>query len=225
MIGETYVVVWEGTDASGKTTLINSVEEILRSLNFRVAKYKTPSETQTGRFAATYGNEDSTDPLSRMLLFLTNTIEDSRVMREIIRLERPDYFFIDRYYLCSIVYGLALISRKTGIDTKGAVSDMVREIERLGAGRVIEPDVYFIVDVNETERLRRAVLKDGHDKKYEVDSELQAKVRELYRELDEVENRIVWIDNEPEVLWETSTRLSKLLIERRKSGLSTRIDK
>jgi thymidylate kinase len=79
-----YVAVWEGVDGSGKTTLMAETAGRLRSMGYSVESYKTPSNTSTGLFAKDYGNREDTDPLTRMLVFLANTADDSKVMKKII---------------------------------------------------------------------------------------------------------------------------------------------
>jgi len=49
------IVVWEGLDAAGKTTLITKVRSMLESRGYRVSAHKTPSSSKTGEFAKTYG--------------------------------------------------------------------------------------------------------------------------------------------------------------------------
>jgi thymidylate kinase len=89
-------VVWEGLDAAGKTTLIVKVRSILESKGYKVSTHKTPSSSKTGEFAKTYGNDPEIDHLTRMLLFLANTSDDSRILKHIIAEESPDFLSIDR---------------------------------------------------------------------------------------------------------------------------------
>jgi dTMP kinase len=112
MFDGAYVAVWEGVDGSGKTTLMAETAGRLRSMGYSVESYKTPSNTSTGLFAKDYGNREDTDPLTRMLVFLANTADDSRVMKKIIREKKPQFMFVDRYYACSIVYGFALLAKR-----------------------------------------------------------------------------------------------------------------
>ncbi|HDD40586.1 MAG: hypothetical protein DRN65_05095 [Thaumarchaeota archaeon] len=192
------VIVWEGVDGAGKTTLMNRVKALLEEKGFEVLTYKTPSNSPTGEFARRYGNESDIDPLTRMLLFLANTSDDSRIMRKEL-MRSPDFYFIDRYYLCSIVYGLAF-SKLSGIDI--AESDFLKLldiIEKLGEKIFLKPDLYVIVDAPEEDRLRRLEKKlsqGGLEDKLERDLLMQQYVRRLYRVFAEARpDQVFWIVN------------------------------
>jgi len=211
-----FVAVWEGTDGSGKTTLRREVEERLKKLGYRVASYKTPSRTATGLFAVRYGNRRGVDPLVRMLLFLANTIDDSGLMAKKVMSSRPDFFFIDRYYLCSVVYGLALLKR-VGREVPD-VSVAMDLVEKMGGDRLIRPDLYIIVDVNEEERLRRIAGKKSSDRPVERDTETQNIIRKIYEDYRAANpERAILVMNEAGKLEETGEYLANLLISRRSS--------
>lgn len=211
-----YVAVWEGTDGSGKTTLRREVEKRLRKLGYRVASYKTPSRTATGVFAVKHGNRSGVDPLVRMLLFLANTIDDSALMAKKVMSSKADFFFIDRYYLCSIVYGLALLIR-AGRKVPD-VSTAMGLVEEMGGDRLIRPDLYIIVDVEEEERLRRIVGKKSSDRPVEQDTETQNIIRKIYADyLAANPDRAILVMNEAGRLKETGKYVAELLISRRGS--------
>jgi dTMP kinase len=211
-----FVAVWEGTDGSGKTTLRREVEKRLKKLGYRVASYKTPSRTATGLFAVRYGNRRGVDPLVRMLLFLANTIDDSGLMAKKVMSSRPDFFFIDRYYLCSVVYGLALL-RRVGREVPD-VSVAMDLVEKMGGDRLIRPDLYIIVDVNEEERLRRIAGKKSSDRPVERDTETQNIIRKIYEDYRAANpERAILVMNEAGKLEETGEYLANLLISRRSS--------
>lgn len=216
MLDGCFVAVWEGTDGSGKTTLRREVEERLKKLGYRVASYKTPSRTATGLFAVRYGNRRGVDPLVRMLLFLANTIDDSGLMAKKVMSSRPDFFFIDRYYLCSVVYGLALLKR-VGREVPD-VSVAMDLVEKMGGDRLIRPDLYIIVDVNEEERLRRIAGKKSSDRPVERDTETQNIIRKIYEDYRAANpERAILVMNEAGKLEETGEYLANLLISRRSS--------
>lgn len=216
MLDGCFVAVWEGTDGSGKTTLRREVEKRLKKLGYRVASYKTPSRTATGLFAVRYGNRRGVDPLVRMLLFLANTIDDSGLMAKKVMSSRPDFFFIDRYYLCSVVYGLALL-RRVGREVPD-VSVAMDLVEKMGGDRLIRPDLYIIVDVNEEERLRRIAGKKSSDRPVERDTETQNIIRKIYEDYRAANpERAILVMNEAGKLEETGEYLANLLISRRSS--------
>ncbi len=216
MLDGCFVAVWEGTDGSGKTTLRREVEKRLKRLGYRVASYKTPSRTATGLFAVRYGNRSGVDPLVRMLLFLANTIDDSGLMAKKVMSSRPDFFFIDRYYLCSVVYGLALL-RRTGREVPD-VSLAMDLVEKMGGDRLIRPDLYIIVDVNEEERLRRIAGKKSSDRPVERDTETQNIVRKIYEDYRAANpEKAILVMNETGKLEENGEYIANLLISRRSS--------
>ncbi|MCS7132799.1 MAG: thymidylate kinase [Aigarchaeota archaeon] len=212
-----YIVVWEGVDGAGKTTLMKRVKEILEERGFKVLTYKTPSNSPTGEFAIRYGNEPGIDHLTRMLLFLANTSDDSKRMR--VDLARsPDFYFIDRYYLCSIVYGLAF-SRLNGVEaSEGDFTKLLDMIEKLGDKVFLKPDLYVIVDAPEENRIRRLTKKPsqgGLEDELERDLSMQRHVRELYRVFAEAKpDQVLWIMNPEGRLEETAHAVAEKLISK-----------
>ncbi|MEM0090118.1 MAG: dTMP kinase [Nitrososphaerota archaeon] len=225
MSKETLIVVWEGTDGSGKTSLIWAVKDLLLKKGYRVGTYKTPGDTRTGRFALEYGNMQGIDGFTRMLLFAANTADDSKLIRAQIDNLRPHFEFIDRYYLCSIVYGVAILKTKhkktVGVED---VETLLKLFERLGQDIFVRPDVYILVDVEEEVRLRRAISKHSKthsaDLSYELDSRLQEEVREIYKLLMEREIiKAIWVNNVENKLKENAIILADKLVELRRSML------
>lgn len=219
MLGGTFIVAWEGMDGSGKTTLMNEAAGILRRGGHVVSSYKTPSDSETGRIAKRLGSSQATDPLTRMLLFLANTSSDSGLMRREIEEKRPDFYFIDRYFLCSLVYGLALIGLRRGDEASGEeLMSWLGLAEEAGRGIFLNPDLYVIVVVDEETRRRRIGLKlDQHDAAYEQDAELQLRVKRLYEEFRDRRSReVIWTDNPENRLTETAEELAREILSRRR---------
>ena len=210
------VVVWEGMEGAGKTTLMKRVGELIKSRGFKVSYYKTPSNSPTGRFAADYGNRPGIDPLTRMLLFLANTSSDSRIMKEKIRAERPHYFFIDRYYLCSIIYGLAYAKLHEVDVSHDDLLNLLRLIEKLGSNVFIKPDIHVIVDVEEDvrmKRLGRRVESGRLDEKLEKNTRMQELVREFYRVFHTSKpDYSLWVENIEGRLDETAEYVARRIL-------------
>jgi len=187
MLDGAYVAVWEGVDGSGKTTLMNETSVRLRSMGYSVEFYKTPSETATGLFAKEYGNKEDTDPLTRMLIFLANTADDSKILKTIIREKKPEFMFVDRYYACSIVYGFALLSKRFSKKYSGeSLIHFLKHVEELGSEIFVKPDLTIVVDIDPVTRMQRALSKQaGSDAAFERDEELQNLVRFYYDQLVE----------------------------------------
>ncbi|MEM4302805.1 MAG: hypothetical protein QW470_00110 [Candidatus Caldarchaeum sp.] len=214
MLDNTSVVVWEGVDGSGKTTLMKETASKLIKLGYSVETYKTPSETATGVFAKEYGNRPSTDPFTRMLLFLANTADDSSVLKKIAAEKRPEYLFIDRYYVCSLVYGFALVSKHFGkpVDEQRFLQ-FFRLVEELGSGVFVKPDLIVLVEVDRETRRRRAFQKEaGSDHVFEKDDELQELVQRYYKVLEgELDGSVITVLNADSMLEAVATELAKKL--------------
>jgi dTMP kinase len=182
MLGSSFVVAWEGVDGSGKTTLMNAVVNRLAEKGHGVETYKTPSNSPTGIFAVQHGNRPDTDPLTRMLLFLANTSDDSTAIKKIIEEKKPDYMMIDRYSLCSVVYGFALWSRRYGRKVEDKLfTRFIEIVEMLGDNIFAKPDLTVVVEVDEETRRRRTAQKTAtSDRVLEFDEELQKLVSQYY---------------------------------------------
>lgn len=225
MIDEAFVVVWEGVDSSGKTSLKNKTGEILAGQGFKVGHYKTPSDTFSGSLARTYGNSATVDALTRMLLFLANTTDDSKIMKKQISEKNLDFLFIDRYYLCSLVYGLALIRRsRPGLAEHKDLENLLQTVERLGQEVVIKPDRYVIVDVDEAARRRWVERKLEKyrmaDLAYESDPRLQDEIRGFYQSF--MQNRgeqVIWVTNKESKLNQIAGGIADQLRDARKSAV------
>ncbi len=217
MFAGAIIVVWEGMEGAGKTTLMKRVGEMLSSKGYRVAYYKTPSGTAMGRFAAEFGNKPGTDPLTRMLLFLANTSSDSKIMREKILEERPRYFFIDRYYLCSITYGLAYARLQEADITPEDFINLLKIIEKTGSKVLLRPDLHVIVDVEESVRMRRLERQGGGgrlDEELERSAMMQDYVRKFYQVFHEWrrENSL-WVENPEGRLNETAEKVAERILQ------------
>lgn len=213
---KTRIIVWEGLDAAGKTTLLNEVKRLLEERDYRVLVYKTPSDSRTGNFAKSYGNDPRIDPLTRMLLFLANTSDDSRIIREQIESESPNFYFIDRYYLCSIVYGFAFLKLQGNPLSEEDFKRFITLIEKLGGRVFVEPDLYLIVDAPEEDRVKRLAEKEsqgGLENILERDTRMQQYVREFYRVFREMKpDRVYWIMNPQGKLREVAEQIVEILL-------------
>jgi len=223
LIDTAMVVVWEGVDSSGKTSLKNKAGEVLVEQGFKVGHYKTPSDTFSGSLARSYGNSANVDALTRMLLFLANTTDDSKLMKKQIVEQKLDFLFIDRYYLCSLVYGLALIQRtRPGLAEHEDLENLIQAVERLGHEIVLKPDRYVIVDVDEATRSRWVERKLERrrmaDLAYESDPRLQDEIRGFYRFFrDRHSSEVIWVTNVEGMLEPIARGLAKQLLDARRS--------
>lgn len=220
MRNSTFITVWEGTDGSGKTTLMRRVARILVRRGYRVATHKTPGSMPSGKFASTYGNRRGIPPLSRMLLFLANTVDETGAIVRKLRLKNPDFLFIDRYYLCSAVYGLALLRHRHGLEDLPNINELIDFLEKLGRIDYLKPDAYVIVDVDEAERLKRLRGKRGRERVLETDTEFQNIVRRLYEDFILASpSKVIKIINETGKLEMLANHTAEKLLELRDAAL------
>jgi len=223
LIDEAMVVVWEGVDSSGKTSLKNKAGDILAEEGFKVGHYKTPSDTFSGSLAKSYGNSTTVDALTRMLLFLANTTDDSKIMKRQIVEKKLDFLFIDRYYLCSLVYGLALIRRsRAGLVEHEDLETLIQNVERLGQEVVVKPDLYVIVDVDEATRSRWVERKLERqrmaDLAYESDPRLQEEIRGFYQFFRKRHGEeVIWVTNREGMLESIARGIAKQLLDAKRS--------
>ena len=154
-----------------------------------------------------------------MLLFLANTSDDSATMRRTILSNHPDYYFIDRYYLCSIVYGLALSKVRGEEVGRGEFEEMLNLVEKLGSSVFLKPDLYVVVDVSEEIRRRRLERKRGQgglEEEIERDAEMQESVREFYKIFAELRHgEVIWVENVEGKLEETASMVAEKLLKLR----------
>ncbi|HIQ29411.1 MAG TPA: hypothetical protein EYH45_02475 [Candidatus Caldiarchaeum subterraneum] len=216
MLGQTFVVVWEGVDGAGKTTLMKETSRLISRRGYTVEHYKTPSNSETGKIAKSIGNSPDVDAFTRMLLFLANTSADSKIIKNIIREKKPNFYFIDRYYLCSIVYGLALIEKhQNKTFSNQHLEAIFKLVEELGDGIFIKPDYYVIVSLEDEEaRMRRVMSKDlTEERRYELDTELQQHVKKHYRYFMEKQgNKALWVENSDNLLYKNAESTAEHLI-------------
>ncbi|MDW8062884.1 MAG: hypothetical protein RMI43_01785 [Candidatus Caldarchaeum sp.] len=222
MLGETFIVVWEGVDGSGKTTLLNAVYHMLSERRFRVAKYKTPSSSPTGLFAQQHGNKPETDPLTRMLLFLANTADDSATIKQIIEQTKPDFLLIDRYNLCSVVYGFSLNAKKFKTEIQPEeFKKFFETIEKLGSKVFVTPDVVVVVTVDpETRRQRTTLKQTSSDRIFETDEELQNIVEHYYNlYADWRPNQVIKVLNRDNMVDRLASELAEKFTDLRRKSL------
>ena len=198
--------------------MISRVKSVLEAEGYKVLVYKTPSGSITGKFAKTYGNDPGVDPLTRMLLFLANTSDDSRIIRSQFEREAPDFYFIDRYHLCSIAYGFAFSKLRGAEVSEADFKKFFELIEKLGGQVFIKPDLYLIIDVPEEDRVRRLAEKRGQgglEDELERDSKMQKYVREFYQAFRSMKpEQVIWIMNPQGKVEEVTERIVKLLVSR-----------
>ena len=141
-----------------------------------------------------------------------------RDRREIVE-NNPDYYFIDRYYLCSIVYGFAY-SKLMGAEVdEGDFISFLNLVEKLGEKIFIKPNLYIIVDVPEEYRIKRIDRKGaekGLEGKLEKDSKMQEYVRRFYRAfMEKYPDKTLWIINPEGRLDEACKAVVRELLRRR----------
>lgn len=133
------LVVVEGIDGTGKSTLLVSLARRLRDRGWRVARWKEPSDGPLGRAAR---EASAQDPAQAALLF---TLDRGSQREKLDRLvSRSDLVLSDRSYFSTLAYQGSVLTRKE----RGG-------LERLQTAVARTPDLVLWLDLSPSEALTR----------------------------------------------------------------------
>ncbi len=170
-------VVFEGIDASGKSSQSRMLYEHLRKKGYKAILTKEPTDGAMGKLLKkALGGKIKLDPRALALLFAADRIEHVKKTIE-PAINRGTVVISDRYYYSSLAY--------QGLENPEA---WLRAINKFAA----KPDMIFYIDVTPEESIRR-INSDNHRKKKELFEReaLQEKVRSRYLALVRKENMIL----------------------------------
>lgn len=168
------LICFEGLDASGKATMSAYAADLMRGVVFSFPRYDTP----TGKLLLRHlkgevemvtrqppcrGNMLNTndDMITRQVLMTANRLE---AQDQILQALRASPVVLDRYWLSSLVYGVA----------EGLNSGWIADI----SSTLLRPDLTIVLDIPVEEVARR--LPQARDKN-ESDLDKLRRVRDLYR--------------------------------------------
>jgi dTMP kinase len=173
------LIVFEGIDGAGKTTVSRKIVEILSSKGFKTFYTKEPSDSPFAQLLNDLKTKIDTGPIIDALAMSLDRA--FHMMNEVEpRLAEGYVVVMDRYYHSTIAYQGAM-----GADIK-----WIRDINRVFR----RPDIAFYLDVSVETAMRRIRDKKSRWPFYEF-KDFLSKVRDIYLKLVE-ENELIYVDAE-----------------------------
>lgn len=201
-------IVFEGTDGSGKTTVLEKVKEYLTKSNIDFIMTREPGGTKIGEKIREILIDNSNlemDDKTEALLFAAAR---SQNVEEVIKpaLSQNKLVVSDRYVLSSLVYqGNA---RELGVENVKTINDFATDN--------LNPDYTFFLDVDPITVLERKKVSVKADRFEEEKNNFHQKVYDGYKSLIKGDKYIV-IDASreiKEVVDETLGKLREILEEK-----------
>jgi len=173
------LIVFEGIDGAGKTTVSRKIVEILSSKGFKTFYTREPSDSPFAQLLNDLKTKIDTGPIIDALAMSLDRA--FHMMNEVEpRLAEGYVVVMDRYYHSTIAYQGAM-----GADIK-----WIRDINRVFR----KPDIAFYLDVSVETAMRRIRDKKSRWPFYEF-KDFLSKVRDIYLRLVE-ENELIYVDAE-----------------------------
>jgi dTMP kinase len=173
------LIVFEGIDGAGKTTVSRKIVEILSSKGFKTFYTREPSDSPFAQLLNDLKTKIDTGPIIDALAMSLDRA--FHMMNEVEpRLAEGYMVVMDRYYHSTIAYQGAM-----GADIK-----WIRDINRVFR----RPDIAFYLDVSVETAMRRIRDKKSRWPFYEF-KDFLSKVRDIYLKLVE-ENELIYVDAE-----------------------------
>jgi dTMP kinase len=155
------IIAFEGIDACGKTTQIQSLHNHLGK-DAKVSIFSFPDyTTRTGEAIARLLQDTERDPLVLQAMMSMNRYERQTEIAEALE---EGFVIFDRYWLSGLVYGAA-----DGLDRS-----WLREVHT----RLIQPDRWIILDLPVAESFKRRPVRDDA---YEANEARLEAARKLYQ--------------------------------------------
>lgn len=202
-------IAFEGSDGSGKSTVLSKVREYLEENNISYIITREPGGTKIGeQIRDILINNDNTemDDKTEALLFAAARAQsvEEKLKKE---LEQKELVISDRYVLSSLAYqGYA---RGLGVEGVRSINDF--------ATSKLKPDYTFFLDVDPITVLERKKSQVEADRLEEEGNNFHEKVYIGYKKLIENEKNLIVIDaSKPieEVVEQTIKNIKKILEEK-----------
>lgn len=202
-------IAFEGSDGSGKSTVLAKVKEYLDENNVSYIITREPGGTKIGeqiRDILMSNENTEMDDKTEALLFAAARAQsvEEKLKKE---LENKDLVISDRYVLSSLAYqGYA----------RGLGVDGVRSINEF-ATNSLKPNYTFFLDVDPITVLERKKSQVESDRLEEESNNFHQKVYDGYQELLKDEENVILIDASQtveEVVEETINNIKKILEEK-----------
>lgn len=184
-------ITFEGIEASGKSTLLASVEHALRTLGHRTLVTREPGGTPAGDAIREIVLEQTALHVGAMTELMLMNASRAQLVEEVIRpaLAQGIIVLCDRYADSSIAY--QGYGRRLPLDIVRSVCD--------AATGGLQPDLTLLVDISvETSRRRLAERGNGGDRLEREALAFHRRIREGYLEMGRHEPRFVVLDGERE---------------------------
>lgn len=184
-------ITFEGIEASGKSTLLASVERALRGLGHRTLVTREPGGTPAGDAVRAIVLEQTALHVAPMTELMLMNASRAQLVAEVIRpaLAQDVIVLCDRYADSSIAY--QGYGRQLPLD-------LVRDVCNAATGG-LQPDLTLLVDISvETSRRRLASRGNGRDRLEREELEFHRRIREGYLEMGRHEPRFVVLEGERE---------------------------
>ena len=134
-----FIIIFEGLDNAGKTTLISSLYEKLFSQGFRVVQSKELSTMIGAAFKIGLQN-GIYSPINKTLLFASDRQER---IEEILEDDSCDIVLFDRYYYSAIVYRMV----------EGLDESWIKAVNKFNP----KEDLGFYIDITPEESFKRRI--------------------------------------------------------------------
>lgn len=175
------LIVLEGIDQSGKTTIAELLKNKLKDLNFKTIIQTFPDKsTLLGNIISSYlQNNIKLSPQESHLLFTLNRLEKNKYIQS--KLEENFIIICDRYIHSGIAYSLA-----NGLDYYYSFNTQKY---------LIKPDLifYFDISISETNKRRKSLKTDIYET-----TNFQTKVKEAYSKIKTNDWIIINAEQTPE---------------------------
>lgn len=199
-------VTFEGTEGSGKTTLIEGVVKFLEEKKIPFFKTREPGGTETSEKIRKIIMENEMHPKTEALLYAASRSEHVETKIKPM-IQKNTFVLCDRFYDSSLVYqGLA----------RGLGIDYIYELNKKYALSNIEPDITFLLLIKPELGLNRIIKNARVVNRFDKEKlEFHKMVYEGYLMLSKkFPNRFIVIDaskTKEEVLKEVLDKLSERL--------------
>lgn len=180
------LIVLEGIDQSGKTTIAELLKNKLKDLNFKTIIQAFPDKsTLLGNIISFYlQNNTKLSPQESHLLFTLNRLEKNKYIQS--KLKENFIIICDRYIHSGIAYSLA-----NGLDYYYSFNTQKY---------LIKPDLifYFDISISETNKRRKSLKTDIYET-----TNFQTKVKEAYSKIKTNDWIIINAEQTPEEITNT----------------------
>lgn len=180
------LIVLEGIDQSGKTTIAELLKNKLKDLNFKTIIQAFPDKsTLLGNIISSYlQNNIKLSPQESHLLFTLNRLEKNKYIQS--KLKENFIIICDRYIHSGIAYSLA-----NGLDYYYSFNTQKY---------LIKPDLifYFDISISETNKRRKSLKTDIYET-----TNFQTKVKEAYSKIKTNDWIIINAEQTPEEITNT----------------------